>query len=52
MEYYSGGLIRSKINYLDGERHGECIYYYLSGEIFSKSCYIDGKVVTELEWLC
>jgi len=31
---------------------GEHIEYYYSGEINYKSYYIDGKGVTEFEWLC
>jgi len=51
IKYYKSGVIYSKINYLDGNRHGESIYYYESGEIYSKYYHIDGKSDTELEWL-
>jgi len=42
IEYYDNGLIKYKINYIDG--NGEYISYHHSGLISCKSNFIDGKL--------
>jgi len=51
IDYYKSGEISSSRNYLDDNLHGELIYYYESGDISSKFYHINGKSVTEFEWL-
>jgi len=48
IEYYSSGFVRSKRNYLGGEKHGESILYFPSGEISYKINYILGTIHGEL----
>jgi len=49
--YFRSGEISYKMNYIDGDLHGEYIRYFKDGEIYYKSNYLGGKPVTELEWL-
>ena len=51
IEYYESGEISIKYNWLGGKKHGEFIDYYKSGDIWSKSYHINGKFVSESEWL-
>ena len=47
IEYYSGGEISIKCNYINGKLEGECIDYRESGEISIKCNYINGKLEGE-----
>ena len=49
--YFNSGEILSNRNYIDGNRHGEYTNYFIDGEINYKYYHINGKMVTELEWL-
>jgi len=51
INYYISGEISSKCNYLGDNRHGESTFYGRSGDILTIWYYIDGKSITELEWL-
>jgi len=44
IEYYSGGEISIKCNYINGKLEGECIDYRESGEISFKFSYLGGNL--------
>lgn len=43
IEYYRNGNMKSKIQYEDGRRHGECIFYYENGNKKLESKYKKGE---------
>lgn len=43
IEYYRNGNMKSKIEYSDGEKHGECQYFHENGKLRLSSKYKHGK---------
>jgi antitoxin component YwqK of YwqJK toxin-antitoxin module len=51
--YYNNnpGQIAYKKNYINGEYHGEQLWYYSNGKIMYKYYYINGDLVSNEEWI-
>jgi len=49
-EYFDNGILKSRIEFLAGVKHGYCIDYYKSGIVRSELVYIDGKLNGVCKW--
>lgn len=46
IDYYENGKIKFKYDYVNGNKHGECIEYNREGEIVSKRYYKDNELIS------